>query len=97
VSACEPGRLVRLRFRDRKSKKVREEVVVYPWRWTKANVLASARDAHPDMTVVVSDWAPFSEDGSFKPTVWIVDPLKIIAYSPKGRKPVRAAPGNEGG
>ena len=81
---CIAGRLVRLRFRNRKTKAVRESTVVYPWRWTKGNVLASARSAHPEMTVAISEWHPYSKDKSFEPTVWIVSPTKILNYTTTG-------------
>lgn len=82
---CVLGRLVRLRFRERSgTHKVRESTVVYPWRWTRGNVLASARRAHPNMTVRLVEWHPYSKDNSFEPDVWIVDPKKILDYSPTG-------------
>lgn len=84
---CVEGRLVRLAFRDRRSRKVREENVIYPAFWSKGNVLASARDAHPESTVRLIWWAPFSETEGFDPTFWIVNPRKILEYSRQGVPP----------
>jgi hypothetical protein len=86
---CIPGRLVTLSFRNRTTKKVDEHTVVYPWRWTKGNVLASARANHPESTVRISKWADYSADGSFKPTVWMVNPQKVLDYAINGKRMVR--------
>lgn len=86
---CIPGRIVRLAFRERSTRKVRESNVVYPWRWTKASVLASARENHPDETVRIVEWCPYSKDQAWEPDVWIVSPHKIIDYSVEGKRMVR--------
>lgn len=89
---CVAGRLVRLRFRERGGRRrVRESTVVYPALWTRGSVLASARRAHPDTTVRLVEWHPYSADGSWEPTVWIVDPRKVLDYGRTGAEPGPAA------
>lgn len=83
---CIPGRMVRLALRNRRTKKRTEHTVIYPWRWTKGNVLASARRAHPGSTVRIVEWLRYSDDGSFEPRVWIVNPRKIIDYTTTGKR-----------
>ena len=53
---CTPGRLVRLRFRNRKTGKVHVYGTVYPLRWRKSEVLARARKFHPEDTAVIIEW-----------------------------------------
>lgn len=85
VPRCIPGRLVTLALRSRSNRAVTEHTVVYPWRWTKGSVLASARAAHPGSTVRIVEWLRYSDDDSFEPRVWIVNPRKILGHSVTGR------------
>jgi hypothetical protein len=84
---CIPGRLVTLALRNRRTRKVTTHTVVYPWQWTKGNVLASVRRAHPGSTVRITEWLRYSDDASCEPRVWIVNPRKILDYDRIGAGP----------
>lgn len=73
MSGCIVGREVVLRFRHRKSGHVHTATVICPNRWTKGHLLFYCRNQHPNETVVIQEWKPVSDAGSWEPRFWIVD------------------------